>query len=271
MERTISQERREKERRRAVRRRKRRLRLYRRAALLAVLIGIAALALPQVRGKETESSDGGTEVLGEAERKQYPEKLLEALERNPELEDFVKGYLQSDGSVTGGFTAEELEKEFPLFLQWDSRWGYAPYGESNIGLSGCGPTCLSMVIYSLTQDVTATPDALAAFSMAEGYYIPNQGTKWDLMTEAPRQYGLTASQLSLDEKKMKRVLDNGGMIICSMRPGDFTTIGHFIVIYGYEKEGFRVNDPNSREKSSQLWTYDVLKGQIKNLWSYSRE
>ena len=28
----------------------------------------------------------------------------------------------------------------------------------------------------------------------------------------------------------------------------------------------RVNDPNSRERSEQLWEYDQIKDQIRNLW-----
>ena len=45
----------------------------------------------------------------------------------------------------------------PLFLQWDPRWGYTEYGEDSfLGLSGCGPTCLSMVLYYLTGDKSLT-------------------------------------------------------------------------------------------------------------------
>ena len=89
----------------------------------------------------------------------YPEELLAALANNPEMADFVSGYPDSDG-VTGGITASEKEQEFPLFLQWDPRWGYAPYGNSCIGLAGCGPTCLSMVLFCLTRDETITPDRI---------------------------------------------------------------------------------------------------------------
>ncbi|MGN1148273.1 MAG: C39 family peptidase [Lachnospiraceae bacterium] len=205
-----------------------------------------------------------------ANRDAYPEALLKALANNPEMTEFVKGYLTSDGSVTGGITDEEKEQEFPLFLQWDERWGYAPYGESNIGISGCGPTCLSMVIFALTNDESATPDKLADYSMQNGYYVSGTGTAWTLMTEAPAAYGIAATELGLDEEEMERYLDRGCPIICAMRPGDFTTTGHFIVIYGYDENGFMVNDPNSRERSSRRWTFDTLQYQIKNLWAYEK-
>ena len=73
----------------------------------------------------------------------YPQKLLVALCNNPEMIDFVKGYPDADGSGEGWLTKNELSQRFPLLLQWDKRWGYIPYGDNVIGLSGCAPTCLS--------------------------------------------------------------------------------------------------------------------------------
>ncbi len=198
----------------------------------------------------------------------YPETMLEALKKNPEIQDFVKNYPDSEPVVQGGLNDEEKEQEHPLFLQWDARWGYVSYGDDNIGLSGCGPACLSMVIFSLTRNENATPDAIADFSMEMGYYEYGAGTSWNLLTEAAVQYGVNAEGLSLDEGVMKNHLDSGHMIICSMGPGDFTTTGHFIVIYGYDEEGFLVNDPYSRIRSNKRWDYDTISGQIRAMWVY---
>lgn len=54
-----------------------------------------------------------------------------------------------------------------------------------------------------------------------------------------------------------------------MRPGDFTTTGHFIVLTGAEDGRIRVNDPNSRKRSEKLWDYDRLEYQINNLWVFT--
>lgn len=198
----------------------------------------------------------------------YPDYLLEALEKNPELLDFAKGYPEAEKKAVGGITSQEENEAYPLFLQWDSRWGYAEYGEDVIGLSGCAPTCLSMVVFGLSRDKSATPDYFARYSMEQGYYVQGTGTSWELLTNLPKQFSVTGRQLGLDEEAMKNHLKKGHMIICSMRPGDFTTTGHFIVLYGYQDGGFMVHDPNSRIRSSQLWDFDTLKGQIKNLWVY---
>ncbi len=182
------------------------------------------------------------------------------------------GYLKADlpqYAAQEGFTSQELTQQFPLFLQWDKRWGYVSYGGSMIGLSGCGPTCLSMVLVSLTGQSDQTPDAVARFSEERGYYVEGSGTAWSLMTEGASLLGLYARELSLDETVMKSALDSGNPIICSMGPGDFTTQGHFIMIYGYDENGFWINDPNCIARSGKSWTFDTLRGQIKNLWAYS--
>lgn len=203
-----------------------------------------------------------------ADRKQYPEELLAALANNQEMLGFVMGYLTADSIVTDGISNEEKKESFPLFLQWDKRWGYANYGTSNIGIAGCGPTCLSMVIFALTGNENATPNKLADYSMKNGHYETGYGTAWTLMTAAASTYDIKAKELGLAEDEMKQKLDRGNPIICAMRQGDFTTTGHFIVIYDYDENGFIVNDPNSIERSQKRWTFETLQYQIKNLWYY---
>lgn len=222
-----------------------------------VLLLIEAVQL--LRGKEVPTYAGGEPQM---------EALLAALENNPELKEFVEGFPQAEPIATGGFTREELEADFPLLLQWDKRWGYVPYGKNNIGIAGCGPTCLSMVVLALTGNEEATPDAIAAYSLENGYYVNGEGTSWSLMTEGAEDFNLQAWEVSLDERTMKEYLDRGNPIICAMRKGDFTTSGHFIVIYGYNEEGFWVNDPNSVIRSEKQWDFDTLKIQIRNMWAY---
>lgn len=220
-----------------------------------------------------ELSEEFPEMLEIAERQKedkstYPYGLVKSLANNPEMLDFVQGYLQSDGSVTGGITEQEIEEEYPLFLQWDTRWGYYPYGKNgNIGTSGCGPTCLAMAIHYLTGETEATPDVIAAYSIEKGYYVADVGTAWALLNEYPTLYGLTVSNPSLSEENLKKHLDNGEVLICSVRPGDFTAGGHFIVIYGYEGDEFKINDPKCVYRSRRTWTYEEIKDDIKRTWA----
>lgn len=204
------------------------------------------------------------------ENNRYPGRMLTALANNPEMADYVAGYLRGGGNLSGGLTEAEKKQTFPLLLQWDPRWGYQPYGkDSYIGVSGCGPTCLSMVLYYLTGDESLTPDRIADYAAENSYYVEGAGTAWALMKDFPRFYGIRVTQPEIAENVLKTELDEGHMLICAMSEGEFTTAGHFIVIYGYDDAGFKVNDPNCVARSRKRWRFDEIKWQIKSVWAMS--
>ena len=201
----------------------------------------------------------------------YPVEILLSTAGNPEMTDVAYGYLHSDGSVTGGFTEDEQPEDYPLFLQWDIRWGYMPYGERGVvGSSGCGPACLSMAVFYLTGNRECTPDTIAQYSLDKGHYIHGVGTAWALLDNYPTEYGLKVTHPYISEETIKADLDKGNILICSVRPGDFTSEGHFIVIYGYDENGFKVNDPKCVYRSRLTWTYEQIKDDIKRIWSVGK-
>ena len=107
---------------------------------------------------------------------------------------------------------------------------------------------------------------MAEYAYENGYYT-EAGTSWGFFTNGAKGLGLSGQELPLGEAQIKRALDEGKVVVCSMRPGDFTTTGHFILLRGYDENGFYANDPNSRKNSGKQWDFDRLSGQIKCLWS----
>ncbi|SHK24837.1 Peptidase_C39 like family protein [Hathewaya proteolytica DSM 3090] len=203
------------------------------------------------------------------EKEKYPVALLSSLVNNPEMINFVSGYLSRGAVEASSYETHDIEKKNSLILQWDKRWGYKPYGNSIIAVSGCAPTCLSMVINSMS-DYVVTPDEMAKFSENNGFYIKGVGTDWKLMTKAVIGYGIKGKEMSFSEQNMKVELDSGNVLIATMSPGDFTAEGHFVVIHGYGKDGFYINDPNCVYRSKKPWSYEKLSTQINNMWSYSK-
>ena len=197
----------------------------------------------------------------------YPSELLEMLSRNPDMTDYALDYLNKKGEVTSDNIGEVIKGKFPLLLQYDERWGYGIYGDNVIAINGCGPTVLTMVIAGLTGRNDITPYDIAAFSEREGYY-QEEGTSWLLFTEGIKQYGITGENIPLSESIINENLIQGHPIICSMRKGTFTTTGHFILLTGIKDGKYIVNDPNSRERSNTLYSYDEISYQIKNIWSF---
>ena len=169
-------------------------------------------------------------------------------------------------------------KEIPCLYQWDTRWGYKEYGSGVMGLTGCGPTALSMVTMYLRQDITFTPDWMADFSTENGFSIEGNGTSWAIMSEGAIMLGLTVDDVPPVEDTMARELLNGRPIICVLGPGSFTDTGHYVVITGYEGEEndygvyeggkFTMNDSNCIEHSTRTWSFDDFASEINAMWSY---
>lgn len=201
---------------------------------------------------------------------QYTDELIEMAQKNEEARDFLLAYPDLKDTAPAETIGEVKKGEIPLLIQWDDRWGFASYGDSTIAVSGCGPTAMAMVISGLTGDNTITPYKMAKFSVDNGYYAGSVGTSWSLMTDAGTQYGITGQTMPLGKEKMLQEVQAGHPIICSMKPGDFTEVGHFIVLAGVQDGKFRVNDPNSRSKSEKLWSFEELEWQINNIWVFTK-
>lgn len=208
-------------------------------------------------------------VKEDAGRKGYPKGVIELLDKNEETIDFVEDYEEKKDLPAAETLDAVTQGEIPLLIQWDERWGYAPYGNSIVAVSGCGPTCMAMVAAGLTGDVTATPAKLAAYGTENGYLDEENNTYWKFMSEAGKNWGLSCYESDMTQAQIMSELQAGHPVICSVGPGDFTQNGHFIVLVGCEEGKIKVNDPFSRTTSSQLWDFERIKQQSKAMWVYS--
>lgn len=199
---------------------------------------------------------------------QYPKPLQELALKNEEALEFVYDYpTEHVREHTIDLTEEASMDSVPLFVQWDKRWGYEKYSGNFFAASGCGPTTLSMVVVYLTHNRDASPLAVAKYSKEAGYSVDGSGSSWTLISEGCRHYGVKAKTVALDESRMKAELDAGHPIVVNVGPGNFTDTGHFMVITGYDDEGFSINDPNSIEKSGKRWLFKNISSQIRAVWS----
>ena len=202
---------------------------------------------------------------------EYTEGLIGFMNNYDQVIDYVYHYKDRDSiSATEAVTDAKTGTAFPLYIQWDARWGYEEYGESLIGIAGCGPTTLAMAYEGLTGKTDQTPSTICDISEQNGYYVEGSGTTWNLITKGVYDIGLTSQEIPLYESKLVEELQKGSPIICNVGPGDFTQGGHYILVIGYKDGKFMINDPNSIENSNKLWEYSVLQPQIKNLWAIGK-
>ncbi len=203
---------------------------------------------------------------------QYPINILELFINNQETLSFVVNYPKhkNDTASLGEVTQEEVSSGIPLFNQWDERWGYVKYGNDILAISGCGPTCISMVYSGLFKNTSMSPADMAEYCTNNNYYSQDSGTAWAMMLEGAIDLGLDAKKIGTSETSIREALKAKKPVICSMAPGDFTEQGHFIVLVGIDKKGrIIVNDPNSKARSKKHWSLKRVQKQVKAAWAYS--
>lgn len=166
------------------------------------------------------------------------------------------------------------------YMQTDSRWKNANYsakGESKtIGSSGCGVACSAMVIATL-KDKNVTPVKTANWSMAHGYKALNQGTYYTYFVPQFDIYGIKCKKLNNSNLYKKststyhtealNALKRGNWVIACMGKGNWTSSGHFILIYGYENGYVYINDPASKSSNRAKNTWNLFASQVKYLWT----
>ena len=253
-------------RREKARRRKRKVRRMRAVLLLGcILIFAGVLRVGQNPIKRYAKANG-------ISMDEYPEDLLKLYERNKETETFVEEYpLKKDVEPEIDLSDLAGTSEIPSLLQWDQRWGYHQYAGEVMGLSGCGPTALSMVAIYMTGDTTKTPRWVADFASQNGYAVDGSGTAWSLMLEGAQQIGLSSKEIPVERGRIENNLQAGNPIIALMGPGDFTSSGHFIVLTGMQDGRLKINDPNSRKHSEKTWDVNQVLEQTRAAWVYYKE
>ena len=180
-------------------------------------------------------------------------------------------FVESEVHIASSTPASEWRQgEMPYLYQFDPAWADEQYSGGPIWEQGCGPTSLTMVYIYLTGNTDYTPLTMAQFATENGYSTDLQGSSWTLMSEGAAQLGLDSTELPADANRVLSELRAGNPVICIMAPGDFTDVGHFIVLAGVDDSGnVVVHDPNSVVNSHVSWDVDTIVEQANNIWSFS--
>ena len=128
----------------------------------------------------------------------YPEEAVKTALQGEEKLDFAL-LMPFRGEDAGGVNAVITAQKgtVPYLIQYDSRWAYHAYGSSVMGITACGPTCLSMAAIGLTGDAGLTPRAHSGLGRGRGATTSTgRGTAWSLFTDGAAQLGLRSEAIA---------------------------------------------------------------------------
>ena len=165
------------------------------------------------------------------------------------------------------------------YLQTDPRWGgqdYSAAGErTTIGASGCGPTAMAMVLATWV-DPSITPATECAWALAKGYKAPHQGTYYGYFAKAAARFGLRCTQCNWNSlygnsqssvhAQAKAALDAGGLVIACMGKGNWTSSGHYVLLWDMVGDTVYINDPASTLPRRTRGSYALFRQQVKYYW-----
>lgn len=204
---------------------------------------------------------------------------VQHLERRIEYANEISG-TYGNGSATGGTStgscvggngqATQYVDGFTVYSQYDPDWVDRPYSTSTIGISGCGPAAMAMIITALS-DQPVTPVQTADYAGSIGMYIEGVGSSWTIGPRLAEHWGLRSEPVERNVAAITEVLREGKLVIApGQGPKPFTSGGHFIVIRGVTADGkFKIADSAHNDTSTQDWDPDFIVSNMRDGGTYA--
>ena len=179
--------------------------------------------------------------------------------KNPVKADYSAAALWVDPQAAGVLPVDVLypdvaHERFPepiTYFQQD--YNYHPFGTTGayVGSSGCGITTFAMLATYMTDEIH-TPAMMA--DQFPDYYTVG-GTKGELFQDAPEQLGFHLDHLTWDYNDVIPALENGQPVICLQEKGMFTSKGHYLLLFRYDREADTIE-----LRDSNIFNYGRLQG-----------
>ena len=142
------------------------------------------------------------------------------------------------------------------YKQYDRRWADLPYTscgnpKQTIRSSGCGVVSVCDVLATLISP-KITPLSVGPMLVKAGFRTKNSGTSWAAFKWIANKYKFLSFRQTSSLATAKKYIRYGGLVVCSMSKGYWTTGGHYICMTGYDDKYIYANDPASSVRHRQL-------------------
>lgn len=161
-----------------------------------------------------------------------------------------------------------------LLLQTDERWKDTPYGSGSVtndlATNGCAITSLAMV-RSFYEGREVAPTEILDWSK-NNYYISGQGTAWSIFPDFAAKFGLNCTELGTNPEHIQAALNAGDPVVISVKPGEFTNVGHIMVLKNDLQGNLILYDPNDaadKRHFEKPYTLTQILDQTAGAWQYS--
>lgn len=193
------------------------------------------------------------ELLKTNDFKDIQPNILSALENNNldiriEGTNFLPKYPALHTPSTNGIK----QLNVPLIIQTSPQWRSVPYGNTGsrqLYENGCAIVTLAMT-QSYLDNRNITPVDILKWS-GNHYYTPD-GTSWQIFEDFTNHNGYRMENFGNNFYAAMEASKEGKLVIVSVGEGQFTEVGHFLIIRGYDSKNGLVylNDANDDPKKA---------------------
>jgi hypothetical protein len=133
------------------------------------------------------------------------------------------------------------------------------------------------MVLATWADSKVTPATECAWALAHGYKALRSGTYYGYFVPAGKRYGLTVTRLNTNNiygnstsayhAQAKAAIDRGCLVIACMGKGNWTSSGHYVVVYDIKGDTIYINDSASTKAARTRGSYSLFKQQVKYYWT----
>lgn len=134
---------------------------------------------------------------------------------NQSIGIYDKDYIDANGQEYGDIIFTDSEISVIYFNQLDEKYKNQLYGVDKVGMHGCGPTSMAIVISSLAGQIY-DPIYMCNWSVENRYYAKGSGSYHSLILNCAKAFGLNVEGLGNDKAKVVGALNNGKLVVALM-------------------------------------------------------
>ncbi|MCH4053507.1 MAG: hypothetical protein LKG38_03385 [Atopobiaceae bacterium] len=182
------------------------------------------------------------------------DRIIQLALRESAAVSFVRG-LPDAKATSAAYEDAVTQGTCPVLYDWDTRWGYVEYGGDGLplGLTGSGPTCLSIVYMGITGNSDKTPADMAQLATDSGCATGDLFCTGDLFSGQASGLGLSCVQTGVTSDELLSALQTG-FVIAQANAGTLTSDAHWVVVTTANDDGsVSMIDPTSTEVTSHEW------------------
>lgn len=182
------------------------------------------------------------------------ESIIRLALREPEAIDFVSKVPTAD-KTSQSYSDAITQGTVPELYNWDERWGFVDYAGLPLGVSGSGPTCMSMAYMGLTGSNDRSPADMAKLATDGGYASGDAYTTAEFFTNEAAGIGLYCEAPAVSAGEIVASLQNAHPVICLVRADTLTEDPHYVICVSLnEDQTVNVYDPTSSEVAKRPWS-----------------